>query len=79
MEDRAFTRAELLHFDGREGRPAYVAFDGKVYDLSASASWDAGLHYEEHEAGTDLSEAMAEAPHDPDELERFPVVGRLEE
>jgi predicted heme/steroid binding protein len=79
LEDKAFTRAELLDFDGREGRPAYVAFKGKVYDLSPSSSWDAGLHYEEHEAGTDLTKAIGEAPHDPDELERFPVVGRLQE
>ena len=79
MEDRVFTRTELLGFDGREGRPAYVGFRGKVYDLSASSDWNTGLHYEEHESGTDLTEAKSEAPHDPDELDRFPVVGRLEE
>jgi predicted heme/steroid binding protein len=78
VEDRVFTRSELLDFDGREGRPAYLAFEGRVYDVSSSSSWGDGTHYEEHEAGNDLTDAMGEAPHDPDELDRFPVVGRLE-
>jgi len=30
----AFTRAELANYDGRRGNPAYVAFQGKVYDIS---------------------------------------------
>jgi predicted heme/steroid binding protein len=78
MEARVFSRVELATFDGLEGRPVYVAHAGNVYDISASSSWDGGLHYEEHQAGTNLTEAMGEAPHDPDELDRFPIVGTLE-
>lgn len=30
----AFTRSELAKYDGKGGNPAYVAFQGKVYDVS---------------------------------------------
>jgi predicted heme/steroid binding protein len=31
---RSFTKAELARADGTDGRPALVAVDGKVYDVS---------------------------------------------
>jgi predicted heme/steroid binding protein len=77
MEEETFTRAQLAQFKGEKGQPAYVALNGKVYDLTSSSSWDEGLHYDEHSAGADLTEAMAEAPHGDEELEGFSVVGRL--
>jgi len=77
VEDALLTRSELAQFDGHGGRPAYVAFHKKVYDVTASASWDDGLHYDEHHAGVDLTEAMSEAPHGDETLDDFPVVGRL--
>jgi predicted heme/steroid binding protein len=30
------TAADLARFDGREGRPAYVAYKGDIYDVSES-------------------------------------------
>jgi predicted heme/steroid binding protein len=77
MEARVLTIEELAAFDGKEGRAAYVAFEGKVYDLTDSAEWEAGLHQEEHPAGTDLTDDMDFAPHGMELLEGFPVVGRL--
>jgi len=74
---RKFTLEELKKYDGKEGRPAYVAYKGKVYDVSSSPSWAGGEHYGEHFAGRDLTEAMAEAPHGEEVLEGFPVVGEL--
>ncbi len=71
--------AELARFNGREGRPAYVAFRGKVYDVSRSFVWRNGRHQAMHEAGADLTEALARAPHGEDLLDRFPVVGTLAE
>lgn len=44
--------------------------------MSASALFEAGLHYE-HVAGTDLTDAMEDAPHSGDALESFEVVGEL--
>ena len=36
MEEQAFTEESLARFDGRDGRPAYVAYQGKVYDVTGS-------------------------------------------
>ena len=75
MDTRVFTRESLAEFNGKDGRPAYIAYDGKVYDLTDSVMWEAGEHQDEHLAGTDLTAAMDDAPHLPDELDSFPVVG----
>jgi predicted heme/steroid binding protein len=76
---RTFTAAELARFNGTGGSPPYVAHAGLVYDLSKSFTWQLGRHHAEHVAGTDLTEAMAGAPHGASLLGRFPVVGRLVE
>lgn len=73
------TREELAGYDGREGRPAYVAVNGRVYDFTASRLWAAGGHMQQHQAGQDLTEALKTAPHVRAVVERFPVVGLLEE
>ena len=73
------TRKELAGFDGRDGRPAYVAVSGTVYDVSASPLWPNGDHQGAHQAGGDLTEELKSAPHVRAVIERFPVVGRLEE
>jgi len=79
MEQEVFTRDSLAKFDGKQGRRAYVAYEGKVYDVTESVMWEDGDHQGEHSAGLDLTAEMDEAPHFPDELEGFPVVGTLEE
>jgi len=79
MEEQLFTRERLAGFDGKAGRPAYVAYQGRVYDVTESAMWEDGEHEDEHSAGVDLTAEMDEAPHFPDELESFPVVGSLGE
>ncbi len=73
---RKFTREELSKYNGRNG-PAYVAYAGKVYDVSQSFLWRRGTHQFRHHAGQDLTEALREAPHGPEMLERFPAVGEL--
>lgn len=74
---RIFTQDELHQYDGKEGRPAYVAFQGKVYDVSASFLWRSGKHQALHQAGKDLTEALKDAPHGEDLLFKFPVVGEF--
>ncbi|MGC8816230.1 MAG: cytochrome b5 domain-containing protein [Candidatus Hadarchaeum sp.] len=74
---RKFSREELAVYDGREGRPAYVAYRGKVYDVSSSFLWKGGRHQARHRAGEDLTEAMGKAPHGDELLATFPVVGIL--
>jgi predicted heme/steroid binding protein len=73
------TKDELASYDGRDGRPAYVAVSGTIYNVSASPLWQAGDHQGSHQAGGDLTEELKSAPHVRAVVERFPVVGRLEE
>lgn len=74
---KTFTERELKAFDGGEGRPTYIAYQGKVYDVSASLLWEKGIHVGRHSAGEDLSKLLSNAPHSEDVLMKFPVVGEL--
>jgi predicted heme/steroid binding protein/uncharacterized membrane protein len=78
-EGKTFTRAELATFNGQNGRPAYIAYRGRVIDVTGSKMWRAGMHMRLHQAGQDLSEEIEAAPHDTDVLDRFPQVGTLAE
>jgi len=75
--DRQFTIAELSQHDGKEGRPAYIALKGKVYDATNSSRWKNGKHGAAHFAGADLTEAFAKAPHSEEVLARLPILGYL--
>ncbi|RLA84334.1 MAG: cytochrome B5 [Deltaproteobacteria bacterium] len=75
---KVFTEEELLQYDGREGRSAYVAVEGKVYDVTGNFLWRNGVHQYRHRAGRDLTEALRGVPHTSVKLRRFPVVGTLE-
>ena len=74
---REFTPDELSSFNGKEGGPVYVAFQGKVYDVSKSRLWSKGSHINRHPSGKDLSGQITAAPHGPEVLERYPQVGFL--
>ena len=69
--------AELGQCDGQEGRPAYIAFRGAVYDVSDSRLWKNGNHLNRHPAGTDLTEVLSQAPHGDDKVMAMPRVGSL--
>jgi len=71
------TPEQLKQCDGRDGRPAYIAVNGTIYDVSASTRWQGGNHEGAHQAGADLTEELKQAPHVRSVIERFPVVGRL--
>ena len=68
---------ELLLFDGREGRPAYVAYEGTIYDVTASRLWKGGQHRKRYSAGGDLTNALNGAPHDGGHVLKMPKVGNL--
>lgn len=74
MQD--FTAEELSGYDGKGGKPAYVAYKGVVYDVTESAMWDEGDHEGLHSAGHDLTGEHEDAPHDV-YVTDFPEVGRL--
>ncbi len=76
MAERVFTERELRGYDGERGRPAYIAFAGVVYDVSACPRWRAGLHEQLHFAGIDLTRSLAKAPHAAEVFSR-PCVRRV--
>lgn len=71
------TPAQLSHFDGKEGRPAYIAYKGIVYDVSQGRLWKNGAHIVKHHAGNDLTDALKNAPHTEDKVLAMPQVGTL--
>lgn len=71
------TPEQLTACDGREGRPAYFAFEGKIYDASLSKLWKQGVHMGRHNAGGDLTEALTQAPHGADKMAGLEIIGLL--
>jgi predicted heme/steroid binding protein/uncharacterized membrane protein len=74
---KEFRSEDLEAYNGRDGNPCYVVYDGKVYDVSDSKLWKGGRHMRRHQAGTDLTADIQAAPHGPEVLERYPQVGLL--
>ena len=74
-ELKKLTLDELKQYDGREGRRAYIAYAGKVYDVTESFLWTEGDHQGQHAAGKDLTDDMKLAPHGEETLERAKLVG----
>lgn len=77
MQKRRFNREELSRYDGKNGAPAYIAYEGVVYDVTRSFLWPNGEHQAFHAAGDDLTAILREAPHDSDVLTQFSIVGTL--
>ena len=75
--EKQITEDELKRCDGQEGRPAYIALRGVVYDVSGSDLWSGGTHQFRHQAGKDLTADFAAAPHDESVFQRLPSVGKL--
>ena len=74
-EKKIFTESDLKNFNGRDGRPAYVVYGDDVYDVSKSNLWAEGTHMGVHQAGGNLSNSLANAPHDEEKLHKYPIVG----
>lgn len=76
---KEFDLEALAEFDGKDGKPIYIAHRGKVYDVTESKMWRSGTHMKRHHAGADLSTDIGAAPHTPEVLERYPQVGILKQ
>jgi len=71
---KTFTVEELRKYNGLNKKPAYVAYKGKVYDVSKV--FQNGEHAG-FKAGTDLTNDFTKSPHKEDIFPNFPVVGTL--
>ncbi|MGE0266945.1 MAG: rhodanese-like domain-containing protein [Candidatus Omnitrophota bacterium] len=74
------TAAQLKEFDGKNGRPAYVAVNGVIYDVTQSRLWRGGEHDPSHGeawAGRDLTDVLDLSPHGDKHIKQFPVVGNF--
>ena len=69
---------ELSKFNGKNGNPAYIAYKGKVYDVTDSSQWMDGDHLG-HEAGQDLTMALEIAPHGEEVMQKTKLIGVLTE
>ncbi|MFD1319319.1 cytochrome b5 domain-containing protein [Loigolactobacillus zhaoyuanensis] len=78
MTDKTFSKAELAQYDGSDGKKAYVAIDGLVYDVTDVKPWAGGKHHGQT-AGQDLSAVIVKAPHKKSVLEKLTVVGNYTE
>lgn len=71
------TLEELKQYDGQEGRPAYVAIDGVIYEVTRVSVWSGGRH-QGNTAGQDLTDALKNrSPHGIRVLGNLRVVGKL--
>ena len=76
-EQKKVTQQELEENNGKNGKPAYIAYKGKVYEVSQSSFWMDGEHLGMHQAGKDLTEELEMAPHREETLQRVKLVGEL--
>lgn len=76
--DLVLSTEELAEYNGKDGKPAYIAIDGIIYDVTDSNLWNEGEH-NGFEAGKDLTtELMEKSPHKDSVIERLTPVGTLE-
>jgi predicted heme/steroid binding protein len=73
IPDLLFTAPVLAEYDGKDGRPAYIAVDGLVYDVTNHKSWINGEHHG-FVAGKDLSDGFNES-HKATTLRKLPIMG----
>jgi len=77
--EKKISRKELEKCDGKDGRSAYLAYNGIVYDVTHNAYWIDGEHFGSHLAGVDLTSEIDNAPHGEEVLRGAVKVGILED
>ncbi|GGF35318.1 cytochrome b5 domain-containing protein [Echinicola rosea] len=73
---KAYSRQQLALRNGQDKPEIWVAFKGKIYDVSRSRLWKNGKHYE-HWAGQDLTDELVDAPHTANVFDKFEPIGQL--
>jgi predicted heme/steroid binding protein len=71
------TLEELKQYNGQNGKPAYIAINRDIYDVTDVAAWKGGKHHGVV-AGTDGTEKLMKvSPHKTSVLKKLKVVGKL--
>lgn len=70
------TKAQLALRNGQDKPEIWIAYQGKVYDVTYSRLWRNGKHYE-HWAGQDLTAELKDAPHTERVFEKLTPIGVL--
>ncbi|MBO6661647.1 MAG: cytochrome b5 [Roseivirga sp.] len=73
---KTYTKSQLALRNGQDRDEVWVAYQGKIYDVTKSRLWKTGKHYE-HWAGQDLTAELPDAPHTEKVFEKFEVIGLL--
>ncbi|KYG80956.1 putative heme/steroid binding protein [Roseivirga ehrenbergii] len=76
MEIKSYTPSQLALRNGQDRPEIWVAYQGRIYDVTSSRLWKNGMHYE-HWAGQDLTNELPDAPHTEKVFEKFSVIGIL--
>ncbi|UOE57652.1 cytochrome b5 domain-containing protein [Cytobacillus oceanisediminis] len=77
LPNQTFTIQELSNYDGKNGRPAYVAVGGVVYDVTNNRAWAAATHFG-LVSGKDYTQEFASCHAGQKSiLATLPVIGRL--
>lgn len=76
MEIKSYTPSQLALRNGQDRPEIWVAYQGRIYDVTSSRLWKKGMHYE-HWAGQDLTNELPDAPHTEKVFEKFEQIGNL--
>ena len=71
-----YTIQQLALRNGQDKPEIWIAFQGKIYDVSSSRLWFNGKHYE-HWAGQDLTDELKDAPHNEGVFSKFKIIGEI--
>jgi len=71
-----YSKAQLALRNGQDKPEVWVAYKGMIYNVTSSRLWRNGKH-DEHWAGQDLTDELADAPHTEFVFDKFSVIGRL--
>ncbi|MEI7942077.1 MAG: hypothetical protein WCH76_02785 [Candidatus Riflemargulisbacteria bacterium] len=70
------TIKELKNFNGKDGKKAFIAVNGTIYDVSGQKAWVSGNH-KGVDAGQDVSKEILKAPHGITVLDKLNIVGKV--
>ncbi len=76
LTEHNLTIKELKNFNGKDGKKAFIAVDGVIYDVSNSKAWKNGMH-KGKKAGEDVSDVINKSPHGKSVLNNLEIIGKI--